>query len=95
MRRDIPAEKDFNPRQRLPATRDGYSGHDWEVRMKARLTLLVLALVVGGPVLAQQVQSISTGVLVFAWMLGIAHPRINLSALWRRTPRGPLPPSAG
>ena len=63
--------------------------------MKTRLTLLALALVVGGPVLAQQVQSISTGVLVFAWMLGIAQPKINLSGLWRRTPRGPLPPSAG
>jgi hypothetical protein len=63
--------------------------------MKTRLTLLLLALVVGGPLLAKDVQSISTGVMVFAWMLGLAHPKVNLDWFRRRTPRGPLPPSAG
>lgn len=39
--------------------------------MKVRYALLLLALVVGGPVLAEQVHSISMGFVVFAWAVGI------------------------
>lgn len=42
--------------------------------MKARLTILLIALVIGGPVLAEHVHALGTGVLVFAWMLGISGP---------------------
>jgi hypothetical protein len=44
--------------------------------MKTRLTLLLIALVLGGPALAEMVHSISVGFLIFAWMLGISGPGI-------------------
>jgi hypothetical protein len=40
--------------------------------MKVRIALLVLALVVGGPVLAEQVHAASLGFVIFAWVLGIS-----------------------
>lgn len=44
--------------------------------MKTRLTLLLIALVLGGPALAEMVHSISVGVVIFGWMLGISGPGI-------------------
>ncbi len=39
--------------------------------MKARYAVLALALVIGGPVLAEQVHSISMGFVLFTWAVGI------------------------
>lgn len=48
--------------------------------MKTRLMLLLIALVLGGPVLAEIVHSIFVGVLIFGWMLGISGPGIARKA---------------
>lgn len=56
--------------------------------MKARLTMLLIAALIGGPVLAEHVHAISTGVLIFVWMLGISGPgtgRRELISRRRRT----------
>lgn len=39
--------------------------------MKARFVVLLVALVVGGPVLAEQVHSIILGFVVFTWAVGV------------------------
>lgn len=64
----------------LPCDGGGTAGKNTEVRMKTRLTLLLIALVLGGPVLAEIVHSISVGVLIFGWMLGIWGPGVTRRA---------------
>ena len=40
--------------------------------MKKRITVLLVALVIGGPALMELVHGITLGTLVFTWALGIS-----------------------